>query len=162
MSDDFTYIKERLDAQESWHSAKAATYKKNYYLAETFTLVSGALIPVINVLNFSNPQYMELVQIASALLASVAVVAGGISKLFKFQDNWLNYRGVAEALGREKQFFLMQAEDYEVEDEMERRRILVERVEHILAENTAKFLALHRGKRIGATRQPKTATDGGE
>ncbi len=107
MATEFNYIKDRLDDQQHWHSAKATKFKKNYYFAESLTLISGALIPVINVLNFSNPEYMELVQIASALLASVAVVSGGISKLFKFQDNWLNYRAVAETLNREKHYYLM-------------------------------------------------------
>ena len=41
----------------------------------------------------------------SASLAALIVVASGIAKLCKFQENWLSFRTIAEALEREKELY---------------------------------------------------------
>ena len=140
MTDNFNYLEERLENQREWHSRKATMNKKRYYTAEIITLTTGSLIPVINVLNIPGP-----VRLMSALLAAAGVISAGIAKLCKYQENWLNFRAVAEALKREKEIYEHQIGDYEL-DNGKRQKLLVERVEEILASTTAKFISIQKPK----------------
>jgi len=144
MPEEFKYLNDRIEAQIKWHTDKAAWNKTKYYLAEIITLGAGALIPVINVFDvLSNP---GLIRILSASLAALAVFSSGTSKLYKFQENWLNFRALAEALRREKELYFYQVGDYE--SQMERRqKLLVERIENMLASATSQYVSIQRAER---------------
>ena len=120
---------------------------------EIITLLGGALIPIINVGAFMPETWLRL---TSAGLASIIVIANGISKLYKFQENWLNYRGLAEVLKREKEFYTHEVGDYAKRGDQARQKIFVERVEDLLAGTTVAYLALHKTEREAL--QPGTAT----
>jgi hypothetical protein len=141
MADEFSYLSERLEDQRKWHSNKATWNKNRFYVVEIITLAAGALIPIVNVLDVLPEGW---VRITSALLASAIVVANGISKLYKFQENWLSFRALAEVLKREKEFYANEIGEYAVRGDRERNRILVERVENLLAGTTSAFLSTHK------------------
>lgn len=144
MPEEFKYLTDRIQAQINWHSDKANRNKTHYYLAEIITLGAGALIPVINVFDvLSNP---NLIRILSAALAALAVFSSGISKLYKFQENWLNFRALAEALRREKELYSYHVGDYESQSDR-RQKLLVERVENMLASATSQFVSIQRAER---------------
>jgi hypothetical protein len=143
MTDEFNYLEERIESQRKWHSDKATTNRNRYYFAETIALVAGASIPVINVLNVFPGRTLQFL---SSALAAIIVISAGIAKLFKFQENWLNYRALAEALKREKELYLYKVCDYDREDE-NREKILIERVENLLGTATSQFVSIHRSDR---------------
>jgi hypothetical protein len=144
MSEQLAYLDDRLESQRKWHSDKATWNKNRFYVAEIITLAAGALIPIINVFDVVPGAWTRVL---SALLAAVIVTANGISKLYKFQENWLSFRSLAEVLKREKEFYLYHIGAYAVAGDDVRDRILVERVEDILAGTTAAYLAVHKGER---------------
>lgn len=141
MGESFDYLEKRIDIQREWHSNKAALNKNKYYAIEIIVLISGALIPVINVASVI-PN--NLVRLLSALLAAIGVLSAGIGKLYKFHETWLNYRAVAEALKREKEFFINKVGDYNSEQPEKK---LVERIESILSSVTEKFVLIHEARR---------------
>jgi hypothetical protein len=143
MTDEFKYLKDRIESQRKWHSDRAITNKNRYYFTETITLVAGASIPVINVLDVLPSPALQLL---SASLAAIIVISVGISKLCKYQENWLNYRALAEALKREKELYLYKVGDYDQEDK-KREKILIERVENLLGITTSQFVSIHRSER---------------
>jgi hypothetical protein len=140
MTNEFNYLEERIESQRKWHSGKATKNKNRYYLTESITLVAGASIPVINVLDvLPSPA----TKILSASLAAIIVISAGLSKLFKFQENWLNFRALAEALKREEELYLHKVGDYDLEGD-KREKILIERIENLLGTTTSQFVSIHR------------------
>lgn len=139
------YLTRRLDIQKAWH-AKKARFNKTWYLAlEITTMVAGACIPIVNVIPAgANADWQR---IASAALAAVVVFAAGISKLCKFQETWLRYRAIAENLERERELFVAGLGDYGNADPQKALAALVDRVELLLADQTAQFLASQRTAR---------------
>lgn len=142
MIEDFEYLNERLEKQREWHSAKADWNKKRHYVTEVIMLGAVALIPVINVLGVTSQDWSRVLSVS---LASVSVVSAGIGKLYKFQENWLSFRALAEALKREKELYLNQVGDYALENNR-RQKILVERIENMLASTTTQFVAIHKAE----------------
>lgn len=136
------YWQRRLEDQRRWHSAKATWNKRRYYAAETATLLAGASIPIINVWVVNDPW---MARVLSAILGGVVVLASGLAKLLKFQENWLQYRAIAESLGRERELYAGKVGDYAVADDL-RAALLVERVEALLESTTTRFIATHRAE----------------
>jgi hypothetical protein len=147
MSTATSYLDERLREQAEWHSSKATRNKNKFYTVEIITLIAGALIPVLNVITIDSWKNFPHVQrLGSALLAALIVVATGISKLYKFQENWLTYRGLTEELKREEQLYLNKVGQYADTDEEKRHQLLVERAETILSTTTSRFISIHRAE----------------
>jgi hypothetical protein len=73
-----------------------------------------------------------------------------VAKLWKFQENWLQYRAIAESLGRERELYTGKVGDYAIADD-QREALLVDRVEALLASTTTRFLATHRAASTGET-----------
>ena len=85
-------------------------------------------------------------RVGSAILGAVVVISAGIAKLFKFQDNWLQFRVVAEGFEREKELHAQKVGDYAINDEEKSNGLLVERVEALLTTTTMQFISIHRTK----------------
>ncbi|MBA3962751.1 MAG: DUF4231 domain-containing protein [Chthoniobacterales bacterium] len=143
----FAYLQRRLEPQEQWHNDKARWNKRLFYTVEVATLLAGAAIPVVNLWAVKDTYLAALL---SAILGGIVVVAAAVGKLFKFHDNWLHYRAVVEALGREKELYSVGAGDYAAPLEEEaRNRQLAERVENLLATGTSQFVATHQAAEKG-------------
>ena len=115
--------------------------QRRFYTAKVATLLAGAAIPVANLWVAEDPFWTG---VFSAVLGGVVVVAASVGKLFKFHENWLQYRTLVEALEREKELYSVGAGDYAELDEAGRNRLLVERVESILASTTSQFVQTHQ------------------
>ena len=102
MNGPFEYVERRLEPQRKWHNEKATWNKRRFYTAEVATLLAGAAIPIVNLWVVKDPYWAGLL---SAILGGVVVVAASVGKLFKFHENWLQYRTLVEALEREKELY---------------------------------------------------------
>jgi len=68
------------------------------------------------------------------VLGLIVAVLAGIVSLYRFQENWNEYRAVAESLKQEKYLYLARAEPYSGDQPFE---LLVQRVEALLKSETA-------------------------
>ncbi len=143
MTEENNYLEDRLEGQRKWHSDKASLNKNRYQLVEMITIIAGATIPVINVIDFEFINEPSI-RFLSALIGAIIVVAAGLSKLFKFQENWINYRTLSETLKREQEFYRYEVGDYDARSDQKRLKLLVQRVENILASATEQYMAVHK------------------
>ena len=141
MNTSFEYLQRRLEPQEEWHDRRARLNKQLFYTVEVATLLAGAAIPVVNLWAVKDAY---LAGVLSAILGGIVVMAAAIGKLFKFHENWLHYRALVEALAHEKELYAAGAGDYARIDATRRNRLLVERVENLIANKTARFLETHK------------------
>ena len=141
MNPSFDYLQRRLEPQEAWHDKRARLNKHLFYTVEVATLLSGAAIPVVNLWAV---QDAHLAGVLSAILGGAVVMAAAVGKLFKFHENWLHYRALVEALAHERELYSIGAGDYAKSDATRRNRLLVERVENLIANKTAQFIETHK------------------
>src|SRR5438445_8270050 len=93
------YLKERYREQIDYYSAKAGTNKKLYSLFQWSVIIISAVMPVVVVSYSDNYRWA-----AAGLSLLLAIGTSGL-KAFKFQENWMNFRQVAETLRQEKYFY---------------------------------------------------------
>jgi hypothetical protein len=125
------YLEQRLDSQAQWYDRRAANNQHWYRALRVLEVILASSIPLFSSLVPGSPPIGILVSVISV---SIAIISGLLG-LYKFQENWIEYRATAEALKHEKFMFLTRSGPYNGEPGLP---ILVERVEGIIAkEGTA-------------------------
>ena len=125
------YLKDRLEQQISWYGNKSRVNQEWYKKLRLAEIAAAAFIPFLSGMQAKAPWFPWIIGSLGVLIA----VAGAASTLFKFHENWIQYRATAEQLKHEKFMYLTRTNLYHAND---RFALLVERVENLISkENTA-------------------------
>jgi len=125
------YLEKRLNDQIEWFDRKSANAQKAYKRLRLVEIVAATSIPFLAGYSLQDDRIPILIGALGALVAILAGVMG----LYRYQENWTEYRTVSEALKQEKFLFLARAVPYGEEEG--RFETLVERVEAILHAESA-------------------------
>ena len=126
------YLKERLEDQIKWLSGKSAWNQKWYKRLRALEIVLGCLIAFLVAYADVSPA----VKFAVGALGVGVAALGGIVSVYRFQENWIEFRMTAESLKRERFSFLTGAPPYDGDD---RFAILVQRTEAILGSESGQW-----------------------
>lgn len=121
------YLGARLEDQITWYDEKAAWNQKRFKLLQVFIIVAGSLIPFISGLA-PGEDFWTKVLIGGLGVAIAALTA--VLGLYKFQENWIQYRITCESLKREKHIFSAGVAPYAGTDAFV---LLVARVESLIS-----------------------------
>jgi SMODS and SLOG-associating 2TM effector domain 1 len=137
MSQPANYKETRLEKQIEWHSNKARYNKQRFRQVQIITLVASAIIPIINVANIADLQ----TRIISSILGGIIVVTTGLTQLE-------NIKKIGYYTEQAQSFFENSIGEYSNPSELEKNKLLVERVESIVSAETSKYFTIHQpGKR---------------
>jgi Protein of unknown function (DUF4231) len=127
------YIEQRLNDQIGWYDRKSATNQHWFKWLRFTEIVAAATIPFLS--GFAG--HSLSIKIAIGALGVVVAVIASLLGLLHFQEHWISYRAMAEALKTEKFLFLTQTQPYEKEDAF---HLLVQRVEALLSKENTDWL----------------------
>ena len=126
------YLKERLQDQIDWYDSKSMKNQKWFKRLQVAAIFASATIPF---LSGYITETTLLLKVSVGLLGLVVTAITAVLGLYKFQENWFEFRTTCESLKHEKYMFLTKSEPYDQGDPF---RLLVERVESLISkENTA-------------------------
>jgi hypothetical protein len=129
--DEQKYLKERLEDQIDWYDRKSISNQKSFKRLQVLIIVASATIPFLSGFMDETTLFLKIIV---GLLGLAIATATAILGLYKFQENWLEYRTTCETLRHERYFFLTGAAPYDEDDPF---LLLVERVEGLISkENT--------------------------
>ena len=123
------YFEQRLDDQINWYDKKSSANQAAYKLLRLIEIIAAASIPLLA----GYRQESLHVGITIGVLGLIVAVLAGIVSLYRFQENWNEYRAAAESLKQEKYLYLARAEPYNGDQPFE---LLVQRVEALLKSET--------------------------
>lgn len=125
------YLNDRLDDQIKWYDEKSAWNQTWFKRLRTLEILFAVAIPFLISHITGDGGLLRL--IAGAMGVAVALVAGLVT-LYRFQENWVEYRTTAEILKHEKYLYLTQSAPYEGHDAF---HLLVATIESVISkENT--------------------------
>jgi hypothetical protein len=130
------YMSQRVDDQINWLEGKSAFNQKRYKFSKSIVIVASVSIPFMAGFIEDGDQ-ATVMKFAIAFAGFIIALAEGLSSLHKFHENWIQYRGTAESLKREKIIFLTQSGIYR--DNPNAFRDFVVAIEGILANENAKW-----------------------
>lgn len=124
------YLAERYDDQCRWYDDKAGFNKRRYYCYQTLIVVLSALttLTVAVGIYFDDTRWVRLA--ALAIAAAVTVVAS-LLKIYRYQEQWLDYRSTAETLKKEKYLLKARIDEYATTDSP--GQLFVDRVENLIS-----------------------------
>jgi hypothetical protein len=126
------YIKARLDEQIGWYSTRSRSNQVWFKVLRLVEIGFASASPfLVSQITAETP---ALKIIVGSLGVCVAVIAGIVS-LYRFQENWIEYRSTAESLKHEKFLFLTNSPPYDVANSF---HAFVSNVESLISkENTS-------------------------
>ncbi len=142
------YIDDRLDDQIEWYSKKSSWNQKMYKRLQMAEIIIAALIPVLAAYT---KLHWTIPAIISIFGASIVIIEA-ITKLYKFHENWLQYRTTSEILKHEKYLFLTSSYPYNEKS----LQLLVERIESIISSENVNWSQLNNSKKDKSDNSSKT------
>ena len=124
------YLKDRLEDQLAWYSKKS-NYNQKYFQRLRFgEIILATIIPFLSGMGDKIPYYHWII---GGIGVIISITAATIT-LFKYHENWIEYRTTEERLKHEKFMYLTNTKPYNIEGKF---KLLVERVESIIAKENA-------------------------
>lgn len=126
------YLKKRLEDQIDWYDHKSGQNQKWFKRLQIASILASATIPFLSGFITETTVILKVpVGVLGIAVAAITAILG----IYKFQENWLEFRTTCESLKHEKYLFLTNSEPYDIESPF---KLLVERVESLISkENTA-------------------------
>ena len=124
------YLSSRLDDQITWYSTKSTYCKTRHKFLRILEVIAAALIPFLSAIGTDIPYNSWIVGSLGAVIAICAASSG----IFKFHENWIQYRATSEQLKHEKYLFLARAAPYADSDAF---HVLVHRVEGLISKENS-------------------------
>jgi hypothetical protein len=147
-----TIVLARVDDQINWYDRKSGINKLSYKTLKLLQILMTGAIPLASIF---------LTDVAatrcSALLGTLAVVSEGMLQLWRFHENWVNFRTTSESLKHEKFLFLAKAGPYMPQSSDSAAssdinvRKLAERVESLISRECAVWVDSQKDKDHAAT-----------
>ena len=131
--DDSEYIEQRVDDQINWYDAKSGSNQKAFKRLRVLELLCAASIPFG--VTYISEETFTLKLVVGALGVIVAVIAGVVG-LYRFQENWVQYRTASESLKHEKFLYLTNAAPY---NQSESYPLFVQRVESLISKENSSW-----------------------
>ena len=128
------YLKNRLEHQLAWYSKESQHNQKWFKRLRLVEIISATLIPFLSGMGDKISYSPWLIGGLGVLIA----VAAATSTLFKYHENWIEYRTTAEQLKHEKFIYLTNTKPYETEEKF---GLLVERVEALISKENSAWAA---------------------
>ncbi|MDE0012653.1 MAG: DUF4231 domain-containing protein [Candidatus Poribacteria bacterium] len=131
------YLKERYECQVQWYDERSS---RNKWYSQGFqwaAIIISALVPVLVTLN-PTQRWITIT------LSTVLAITTAALKTFKFEENWISYRTVAETLKKEKYYYDAGAIEYATAED--KKQLFVERVEALISSENTLWMAIQRKK----------------
>ncbi len=125
---DSEYFEQRLENQIKWYSSKSSLCQHRYKTLRLIEIIAAAFIPLLSGMDVLNGRWI----IGS--LGMLIAISAATGSLFKYHENWIQYRATSEALKHEKYLYLGRTSPYDGDDCF---KILVQRVEALISKENS-------------------------
>ena len=132
------YMEKRVDNQISWYDKKSVHCQKIYKFYQTIEIIIAAIIPLLS--GYTN-LHIAIPIIVGSCGAIIAIIES-ITKLFKWHENWIEYRTTCELLRYQKNLYLTKSAPYNTEPETV-DNIFVRNIENIISSENNKWKSIN-------------------
>ena len=143
--DSKAYIDQRVDDQITWYDRKSLSNQRWYKMLRMTQFVAAAGIPFLT--GYLESDILNVGLVVGLCGVVIAVVTATLD-LFRFQENWIQYRSTCESLRKEKFLFLTNSEPYNNES-ADRLEIFVQRSETIISKENSYWAQYVRQPKSG-------------
>lgn len=140
------YISTRLDPQIEWYDKKSVEAQRRYKQFQVAEIILAAFIPLLSGYTSS----CNLIPIIIGFLGAIIVIIESITKLYKYHENWIQYRSTCEMLLYQKHLYLTQSFPYNPNDEII-DNIFIKNVEEIMSAENRHWKSINTAEKGNST-----------
>ncbi len=129
------YVTDRYEAEIAWYDRRSRFNKRSYVVFQWGAISLSATVPALTLAGMK--------ALPAALGVALAIVTAAL-KTFKLQENWINYRTIAETLKKEKHFYEARIGDYRNSEDPE--GLFVDRVESVISRENSLWITAQEKK----------------
>ena len=96
------YISTRLDPQIEWYDEKSVHAQKRYKQFQVVEIILAAFIPLLS----GYTSLCDLIPIIIGILGAIIVIIESVTKLYKYHENWIQYRSPCKIFHYQNHLFL--------------------------------------------------------
>ena len=133
------YVEWRLEPEIEYYEKRAAQHKRFFHGVSTFAIIASALVPVLAA--------ADIERWVLAGSGGTATIALSTLALFKWQENWLQFRRNAESLKKERALYQTRTGPYRDVDGDDLREALTLRTERLISREHQVWQRTHREPR---------------
>ena len=126
------YLKLRVDDQINWYDNKSIASQKLFKRLRLIELICAACIPLLA----GYATKADGIQYTIGAMGLIVAIITGILGLFRFQENWVEYRTTCESLKHEKYLYLTKCKPYDSTDSFQ---LFVNQVEKLISTENSKW-----------------------
>ena len=132
-----SYVERRYEGQVKWYGGKATSNKRRYYIAQTLVVCVSAAATMTIALGvyFEDTRWIRL---AALGMTTVVTALVSLQKVFRYQEQWIEYRTTAETLKKERPMYDGRIGEYEHAESPE--RMFVSRVENCISTQNTRWM----------------------
>lgn len=134
------YFKERLDDQIAWYDAKSQSNQKSFKRLRVCEIVLACSLPILVGLPESTMPYATAI---AGLFGVAIAILSSVLALYKFEENWIEYRNTCESLKHQRFLYMTRSEPYHDTDAFNR---LVSCVEGLISKENSNWSQTVRQK----------------
>ena len=143
------YLDQRVNDQIDWYDKKSQMSQRIYKRLRVLEIVAAATIPLLSGFSHKVNQFTIVVGLLGLLIAVIA----GIISLYRFQENWTEYRTTSESLKHEKFLYLTETDPYNKDNPFP---LFVQHVESLISKEHSKWTQIMQ---TGSTDGKTKSTD---
>ena len=132
------YIETRVEAEIKWYSQKSRHCQRMYKLYQVIEIILASSIPLLSAYSGNN----QVIAFIVGLFGAIIAIIESITKLFKYHENWIQYRSTCELLKYQKFMYLTKSYPYNSNDETV-ENIFVKNVENIISSENNQWKSMN-------------------
>lgn len=132
------YIKTRVDSEIKWYSQKSKHCQNMYKAYQVAEIILASLIPLLSAYS----EKFTIISLIIGLFGAIIAIIESITKLYKYHENWIQYRTTCELLKYQKHLYLTKSYPYNDSDETI-ENIFVKNIETIISSENNQWKAMN-------------------
>jgi hypothetical protein len=129
------YLKNRYFKELEWYDKKSTQNHLAYQVFQWIAIVFSASTAVLIVIGDGPYKWLAVV------IAVIVAISTAVTKTFKYQENWINYRTTCETLKKELHYYNAGIHGYE--DAKDNEALFVDRVESLISRENTLWVTTH-------------------
>ena len=135
------YLETRVDDQINWYSNKSSNAQKYYKRYQVIEIIIASTIPILAPFTTS----IKYIPLVIAVLGATITIIEAITRLYKFHENWIEYRTTSELLKYHKFLYITKSAPYnDVEETVE--NVFIRNIESIISSENNNWKVLNSNK----------------
>ena len=132
------YLENRVMDQINWYDKKSSLAQRYYKIYQIIEIISATCIPILA----AYAKKSDWILLIIAILGGIITVVESITRLYKFHENWIEYRTTSELLKYHRYLFLTESAPYNNSDET-LENFFVRNIESIISSENNTWKALN-------------------